>query len=87
MYAISTTTLVSILALASSVAVVVQATPIYGCTSTVIATATTCEKQVKDWGNVETAAELSAWLIEYNDNVNPGCTNLIKGQVVRVFLF
>ena len=86
MYTISTTTMVSILALASSLAIVVQTNPIAGCTSTVRAAAPTCKQLAAKWNNGATAADLADWLHKYNDNVDIGCTNLTVGQFVRVRL-
>lgn len=84
MYAISTPALVFILALASSLAVVIQATPVRVCTGTVVAKATTCEAQALLWGY--NAGELAAWMFAYNDNVHLDCRNLIINQTVRIFL-
>ena len=84
MYAISTAGLVSILALASSLAVVVQAKPVPVCTSTVVSLATSCRSQASTFNH--DVAEFTAWLFAYNDNVNVGCTNLTIGETVRVFL-
>ena len=88
MYTISTPALVFILALASSLAVVVQATPVPVCTSTVVATATTCKAQALLWDHTGgyDAGELAAWMFAYNDNVNLDCSNLAINQTVRIFL-
>ena len=84
MYAVSTAALVCILALASSLAVVVQATPAVACTGTMVATATTCKEQAPVWNMDE--ADLAAWLFSYNDDVLLDCSNLKVGQTVSIFL-
>ena len=85
MHTISTAALLSIVALVSSLAVVVQASfEPHTCTKMKAATKTSCDDWAKDLHmNPE---DLKMVVTTYNKNVNSDCTNLVKGNQVRVFL-
>ena len=87
MRTISTAALICIIALASSLAAVVQAASFkrHSCTDWEPASQTTCLKWAKDLNNMD-PADLEMVLSAYNKGVNKGCTNLVKGKQVRVFL-
>ena len=91
MYIISTATLITVIALASSLAVVVQAaampkdhTKVPNCIMPLIASTTTCDL----WSVMFVVSEEDVAKIVnlYNKDVNPECTDLVKGDTVRVFL-
>ena len=88
MYIISTATLVPIFALASSLVVVMQAavihTAVQHCTKPGVAPAETCNT----WASMinVTDESLTDAVYLYNKDVNYDCTNLVKGDIVRVFL-
>ena len=85
MHSISTAALLSIVALVSSLAVVVQASyEPHKCTEWKPATATSCDDWAKDLKMNADVVKTS--VLAYNSEVNGACTNLVKGQQVRVFL-
>ena len=93
MYIISTTTLVSIIALASSLAVVVQAaatpinhTKVPKCTEAKQANAKTCVDWRWGMETLYSTDELAIRVKSYNKDVNNECTDLVIGDTVRVFL-
>ena len=87
MRTISTAALICIIALASSLSVVVQAASLkpHECTDWEPATGTTCRQWAKDLNNMN-PDDLKLVLSAYNIGVNKGCTNLVTGKKVRVFL-
>ena len=94
MYTISTAALVSVVALASSLAVVVQAqnsevTKHFrnaGCQSYDMAVVTSCQDWRINFAPEPSVKEMIGWVVNNNRDVNPACTNLIIGDYVRVFL-
>ena len=90
MYTISTAALVFIVALALSLAVVVQATNHFKdplCMDYLPAQATSCNEWRKYFSKPQPSEEdLTKWVFEYNDGVNRACDNLILQDNVRAFL-
>ena len=93
MYIISTATLVFIIALASSLAVVVQVaaepkdhTAVPKCADARNALARTCHNWWLLSNLTISEADLVSVVTSYNKDVNVECTNLVKGDTVRVFL-
>ena len=94
MYTISTAALVSVVALASSLAVVVQAQTSEltkhfndpGCSTYAMAMATSCQDWRINFTPKPSLKEIMSWVADNNRDVNSACTNLIVGDYVRVFL-
>lgn len=88
MYPISAAALISFIALALSLGVVVQATdePRIICTWVVNSTVTTCAELKPDLNPSLSMRDLLRRIHAFNDNVNPNCTNLVVGKNVCVFL-
>ena len=85
MHSISTAALLSIVALVSSLGVVVQASyEPHKCTKWKEATKTSCDDWAKDLSM--NADVLKTSVLAYNSKVNGACTNLHIGTSVRVFL-
>ena len=86
MHSISTAALLSIVALVSSLGVVVQAASLlpHMCSVWKKATATSCVDWAKDLGMDVDVLKTS--VLAYNSKVNYKCTNLHIGTSVRVFL-
>ena len=90
---ISTATLFPIIALASSLAVVLQAaatptdhTAVPKCANPQKALARTCENWWLFSNLTISEVELVSVVTSYNKDVNPACTDLVKDDIVRVFL-
>lgn len=93
MHTISTAALLSIVALASSLAFVVQAKATKnhnhmkpGCTDPQEAMAGSCLAWQVHFSQPISPTELIGRVLKYNVDVNKDCTNLTIGDTVRVFL-
>ena len=87
MFTTSTATLVSIVAFALSLAVVVPTTAAFAlCTYHESASATSCAGWAPDLKMEMSVHELTRRVLLYNTGVNSDCTNLVVNKTVRVFL-